>query len=160
MKSPFTFKRYLFTAGCIALFTEPLLIISWFMDKQEVALWVIILIPLFIGIVGAFNIFILGEIAFRGRRHALRRHTSLRRQLVRIFIGALLMLLAGPGYTMAEALPVIGIWFWDFSESITGLMNITGFLMFVFGIGELTTHIKKTRQNKHLEHISDSASAV
>ena len=115
------------------------------------------LIPLGGGIVIAFNLFILGEIAFRGRRHAIWRHTSLRRQLVRIAVGTLLLYLAGPAYKMVEDLPVIGICFWDFSEAIKPLAKLTGFIMFVFGIGELTTHIKKRRQNQKVDSISKDA---
>ena len=160
MESPFTFKRCLLIAGCITLLLWPLVAILSFIDKQQDALWVIILVPPLASFLMVFNFFVLGEIAFRGRRHAIQRHTSLRRQLVRIAVGTLLLYLAGTAYKVVENLPVIGIWFWDFSESIKPLMKLTGFIMFVFGIGELTTHIKKRRQNQQVDPISNSADAV
>ena len=62
--------------------------------------------------------------------------------------GAILLLPGDPAYKTAEALPIIGILFREFSETITNLMNLVGFIMLVFGMGELTTHIKRKRHNK------------
>jgi hypothetical protein len=111
----------------------------WLSDKQPAGSWpVIILLPLFVGITLPFNIFILGEIAFRGRVYAIRRHTLRRTQLGRIITGLLLMLLAKP----VCSLPLISDWLWDCGDSVVGAMLLIGMLLSIFSLGELTTQLK------------------
>jgi hypothetical protein len=139
MKSPFTLRRYFIAAGCTALLAVPVSVILWFSDKQPAGSWpVVILLPLFVGITLPFNIFVLGEIAFRGRVYAIRRHTLRGRQIGRIITGLLLMLLAKP----VCSLPPISDWLWDCGESIFETILLIGLLLSIFSFGEFTTQLK------------------
>jgi hypothetical protein len=125
MKSPFTFKRYMMTALVISVVA---LVLVLLLRRPQDPMWLALLIAPLIGFCLPFNVWFVGEIAWRGSRSARLHDIPLRNALIRLAAGLSLIILS-------LHIPVV---MWEFDEEmIAGVVGPLACIMIIYAVGQL-----------------------
>ena len=155
MKSPFSLKRYFISSGVIAALFAAVFVPVGLMSDRDLPLPFFVVVPLLAGLGISFSVWFVGDVVFRGVRKAGAGQQPRKKAIVRIVVGAILLLVPQHAEELLWRIPLIGDFLWEFEDLFVQISHIAGWVLILYGAGQLGG-IMKTRhegQNNEVENI-------